>query len=86
MRCVKRFLTAFIGTIILFVVVCPITPTPIAVLDGKTAHVHVPFAPVALLAVSVAVTVERGIPAATPDGAPALPAGCLLDLNCTRLC
>ena len=84
----RAFLTAFLGSILLFVVVCPLTPTPIAVLDGKAHTVHAPvvsLVPVAALAVP-------GLEAAGWNRktslvyVPALTGDEVVDLTCSRLC
>lgn len=84
--CVKRFLIALMGSVILFVVVCPITPTPIAVLDGKAHAVHTPA--VVIASVAVIMLPRLDAPAWLPsyEGAPATSGASLLDMTCTRLC
>ena len=81
-----RYLTAFIGAIILFVVICPLTPTPIAVIDGKTPAAHAPVITVSMVAVVLLPRLDAIAWAPAPERATPSVSGSLLDLNCTRLC
>ena len=83
----KQFLTALIGCIVLFVVVCPITPTPVAVLDGN-AHqtIHAPLVSIDAVAIVTLPRLEQAAWTVLPEIAPVTIAADVLDLNCTRLC
>jgi hypothetical protein len=81
-----RFFTAFLGAIILFVVVCPLTPTPIAVLNGKTAAAHTPILSIAISAVLPAPTLEAVEWATVFERTPIVTGGSVLDQTCSRLC
>jgi hypothetical protein len=75
------------AALILFVVVCPVTPTPIAVV---TTHGKAPapsIAMVALLLVPFALSLQRFHAARVRvESYRELPHPDLLDLTCTRLC
>lgn len=81
----KQILAIIAALIVFFVVVCPITPTPIAVLGGK-AQVQTP----AVAAISIVFTssprLERLLVPVSSGPAPLLPTTDLLDLTCVRLC
>ena len=82
-------LAAFAAGIILFVVVCPATPTPIAVV---TAHGKAPAPSVALLAAALLMLPFTLLPQRTAlafarlESFRELAHADLLDLTCTRLC
>lgn len=79
----------FAAVLIFFVVVCPSTPTPIAVV---TAHGKAPAPSLALLAAAllmlpVALLLQRtSVAFARVESFRELPQADLLDLTCTRLC
>ena len=88
-RTITAVLAALAAGLILFVVVCPITPTPIAVV---TAHGKAPAPSVALLAAALLLVpftlrVQRTSACyAQVETFRELPHADLLDLTCTRLC
>ena len=82
----NRLLTIFVGSIILFVVVCPLTPTPIAVLNGKAPAVHAPVISVALSAVLPTPRIEAPEWTSAFERTPNVIVGSVLDLTCSRLC
>jgi len=81
-----RYVTATIGAIILFVVVCPLTPTPIAVLDGKAPTAHAPAIAITLTAAIIAPRLDGLLFAAPVERALKIGTGSVLDLTCSRLC
>jgi hypothetical protein len=71
---------------VLFVVVCPIAPTPTAVIGGQAPSLMMAlaFALAVLLPIAVPVQTRARMPLAVK--APAPTSADLLDLTCTRLC
>ena len=82
----NRLITIFVGAIILFVVVCPFTPTPVAVLNGKAPAAHALAVSIALPAVLPVPRVEMPVWATALERAPTLTGGSVVDLTCSRLC
>lgn len=81
----KRFLAILAGCILLFVVVCPITPTPIAVPGGKVQSVHVATVAVAAIVIVFPFNSERTLWNASSFDIPSGSAN-IVDLTCARLC
>jgi hypothetical protein len=81
----KRFLAIAIGLLLFFVVVCPITPTPIAVVAGK-AQVQVPAVVIASIVFTTAPRLDAPVWTVSSDPVPLLSSTDLVDLTCVRLC
>lgn len=82
----RRFLITFFGLVLLFVVVCPITPTPIAVLDGKAHASHAPVIPALTMVAIAAPRMERAAWNVDTGSLPLVLGGAVIDLTCARLC
>lgn len=82
----NRLVTIFVGAIILFVVVCPFTPTPVAVVNGKAPAAHALAVPIALPAVVPVPRVETPVWAIALERTPNVMGGSVVDLTCSRLC
>ena len=83
---VKRFFAILAGCILLFVVVCPITPTPIAVPGGKALSVQVPAVAMAAMAILLPVNSELALWNALPIERLSASSTSIVDLTCARLC
>lgn len=81
----KQLVTIIAGLVLLFVVVCPITPTPVAVIGGK-AQVQMPAAAVASIVFTTPPRLYRPTWTVSSDPVPLLFPTDVLDLNCVRLC
>ena len=82
----KQFLTILAAVILLWVVVCPITPTPVAVLSGNAPAVHAPVLLLAIAAVAPLPRAEIITGAHRPRGEAVAMSGSVVDLTCARLC
>jgi hypothetical protein len=83
---VKQFLTILAAFVLLFVVVCPITPTPLAVPGGKSQTVQVSVTAVAFVAVVLLVRPEHPLWIANSfEASNAVPVD-VVNLTCARLC
>ncbi len=80
----KQLLLISITLMLLFVVVCPLTPTPTAVVNGKIAsHLH----PMAVVVASLAVVfISRYFVISQSDEVVTQGAHDVLQLTCVRLC
>ncbi len=81
----KRVLAAFVGLLLFFVVVCPITPTPIAVVGGK-AQVQMPAVAVVSIVFTTASRLDAPLWTVSSDPVARLSSTDVLDLTCVRLC
>ncbi len=81
----KRVLAAFVGLLLFFVVVCPITPTPIAVVGGK-AQVQMPAVAVVSIVFTTASRLDVPLWTVASDPVALLSSTDVLDLTCVRLC
>jgi hypothetical protein len=81
----KPLVTIAVGFLLVFVVVCPITPTPTAVVGGK-AHVQAPAVAAASIIFTTTPRLDGAIWTVSSDPVPLLPSADLLDLTCVRLC
>ena len=82
----KHFIAILAGCVLLFVVVCPITPTPIAVPGGKALSVQAPIVAFTAVAVTLLLHSERplgNVSAFEPGGVSTM---AIVDLTCARLC
>ncbi len=81
----KQFVVILAVVVLFFVVVCPMTPTPIAVAGGK-AQVQMPA--VAVASVVFTTSPRLDVPLWTVSSVPvSVPSSTdLLDLTCVRLC
>jgi hypothetical protein len=82
---VLKQLVTIIGLILLFVVVCPITPTPIAVIGGN-AQVQMPAVAVASIVFTTSPRLDRPTWRVSSDPVPLLFPTDVLDLTCVCLC
>jgi hypothetical protein len=71
---------------VMFVVVCPIAPTPTAVFSGQASLLTLALALAATVVLPVTLTIQQRVLAAPPPLMITQPSADLLDLNCTRLC
>ncbi len=81
----KRFLTMVAVCVLLFVVVCPITPTPIAVPGGKAQAAQAPAIAVVAIALVLPERSEHPLWTSTFELPGAMSID-VLDLTCARLC
>lgn len=82
----KQLLTLLTACLLLFVVVCPITPTPIAVPGGKAQAAQSPVVAVAIAALPGPVRSERTAWSALSFEVPSASAVDVVDRTCARLC
>jgi hypothetical protein len=83
---VKHSIAILAGCILLFVVVCPITPTPTAVPGGKALSVQVPVVAMAAIVALAPSNSERPLWNALPYEIPSASSTSIVDLTCARLC
>ena len=82
----KQFLTTVACCVLLFVVVCPITPTPIAVPGAKAQSVQIPVVAVAAMAVVLPFHSERQLLNTVSFEISGVTSVNIVDLTCARLC
>ncbi len=81
----ERLIAICAGLVVLFVVVCPITPTPTAVIGGN-AQLHAPAVAVVSIVFTSAPRLDRSFWTGAPDLLPVISSSDRLDLTCARLC
>lgn len=82
----NRAVTICLASILLFVVVCPVTPTPIAVIGGKSAQFVAPFVAIVVLVLGCALNATLAELIFQNEGKRPLVREKVLDLTCTLLC
>jgi hypothetical protein len=83
---VKQFIAILAGCMLLFVVVCPITPTPTAVPGGKAVSVQVPILALVAVVILLPSNSERPLWNSLPHEVLSASSVNIVDLTCARLC
>jgi hypothetical protein len=83
---VKVLTSISIAFILLFVVVCPFTPTPTAVVSGKAHFPQMHAVELTVLLLAAVLTPGLVFVSQLPDHPHGLISTGILDLTCTRLC
>ncbi len=81
----KLLVAIFVSAVLLFVVVCPVTPTPIAVLGGNV-HVHTPAIATASFVFAAMPRLDIAVSKLPSESSPPALSADRLDLTCVRLC
>ena len=81
----KRMAVITMGLLLLFVVVCPLAPTPTALTYGKAQPVHITLVAIAVLAFVSLPRLEHFLSGISSDRVTPTSSD-LLDLTCARLC
>lgn len=82
----NRALTILFALVVLFVVVCPATPTPIAVVSVRSVQTFLPFAAILVFAAGLVLTATRTELVFQNECQRRLVRENVLELTCTLLC
>lgn len=81
----KRTGVIAMSILLLFAVVCPLAPTPTAVIHGKAQPVHITLVAIAVITIVAFASLEHFLPGISSDRITPMSSD-LVDLTCVRLC